>query len=350
MDKISQRQQVILSFFLQNDSLGSSDVHEMIERQGTSLSLVTIKREISDMVQRQLLMIFGKGRSRVYRISSRGRLYCSIDAHIYCTVEPDKRYGMNHFNFDLFPQFPTELFTSEEGYLLGQCTDTYRLRTKDLPIAIQKKELERFIIELSWKSSKIEGNTYTLLDTEKLILEHTEAVGHDKKEATMILNHKYAFTFVRDNVREFRTITRVNLETVHALIVKDLDVGCGLRQTPVGVVGSAYRPLDNVHQIKEAVDALAQAVEKMSTPYAKALLVLLGVSYIQPFEDGNKRTARIMANALLMAYDCAPMSYRSVDEVSYREACLVFYELNSMVPLKDIFLAQYEFAALQYVV
>ena len=105
-----------------------------------------------------------------------------------------------------------------------------------------------------------------------------------------------------------------------------------------------------MHQIREAVEALAAAVARAETPYAKALLALLGISYIQPFNDGNKRTARIMANAFLLACDCAPLSYRSVEEKDYREATLVFYELNSIVPFKDIFIEQYVFAAKNYAV
>ena len=84
------------------------------------------------------------------------------------------------------------------------------------------------------------------------------------------------------------------------------------------------------------------------TPYAKALVALLGLSYLQPFEDGNKRTSRIMANALLLAHGCAPLSYRSVEEREYREAMLVFYEINSLMAFKKIFIDQYEFAARNY--
>jgi fido (protein-threonine AMPylation protein) len=95
---------------------------------------------------------------------------------------------------------------------------------------------------------------------------------------------------------------------------------------------------------------LSQAITKSKTPYDKAIIALLGISYIQPFEDGNKRTARMMANALLLAHGCAPLSYRSVEEAEYREAGLVFYELNSMMPMKDIFIGQYEFATQNYAV
>lgn len=274
----------------------------------------------------------------------------SVDAHRYNTVEPDKRYGSERYNFALFSALPQSIFSDKETRILNEATAEYKRRTHDISATIQKKELERLVIELSWKSSRIEGNTYTLLDTEKLILEGIEAPGHSKDEARMILNHKEAFTFVHENVGHFAKLTKGNLEELHAVLVKDLGVGGGLRRWAVGVLGSRYRPLDNIHQITDAVTDLSLAVARASSPYAKALIALLGVSYIQPFEDGNKRTARLMANALLLAHGLAPLSYRSVDEKAYREAMLVFYELNTLVPFKEIFVAQYDFAARNYAV
>lgn len=234
--------------------------------------------------------------------------------------------------------------------VLKSATQEYEKRTKQATPVSRQRELERLVIELSWKSSKIEGNTYTLLDTERLILKHQEAAGHDKNEARMILNHKDAFHFIHDHAEKFHTVTRANLEQVHSLLVKGLGVGRGLRKGLVGVTGSKYRPLDNQHQILDAVHDLSSAVSRARSPYTKILLALLGVSYIQPFEDGNKRTSRLMANALLLAHGLAPLSYRSVDENAYREAMLVFYELNSIQPFKKIFIEQYDFAARTYAV
>jgi Fic family protein len=166
----------------------------------------------------------------------------------------------------------------------------------------------------------------------------------------MILNHKEAFIFAREHSAQFTNLSRTNLEALHAILVKDLQVGQGLRQKPVGVVGSKYRPLDNIHQITEAVEALCLAVNRADSAYDQALLALLGISYIQPFEDGNKRTSRLMANALLISAGLAPLSYRSMDENAYREALLTFYELNSLIPFKKIFISQYDFAARNYAV
>ena len=257
---------------------------------------------------------------------------------------------MRRYNFDLLPAIPADLFSDETLGVLRQATTEYERRTTDISAVIQKKELERLIIELSWKSSKIEGNTYTLLDTEKLILENKEAHGHAKEEARMILNHKDAFTFIHENKIKFITLSRFNLEQVHAIVVKGLNIQTGVRKKPVGVLGSVYQPLDNAHQITDAIEALVAVVSHAKTPYAKALIALLGISYIQPFEDGNKRTSRLMVNALLLAHGCAPLSYRSVDEKEYREAILVFYELNSLKAFEKIFVAQYDFAARNYAV
>src|SRR3989338_8881398 len=347
MVEINQKQQKILALFLQNGAMRSSEVHFGL---GTEMALVTIKRTLAELVEIGVLHSIGSGRSTGYEITTTGRVFAHTDAGIYCVVEPDKRYGFDRYNFDLLPQFPTELFSEAEQEALESATAEYRQRTEDIPSAIQKKELERLIIELSWKSSKIEGNTYTLLDTEKLILENKEAPGHDRKEAQMILNHKEAFNYVRQQADTFKTLTRKNLEELHAILVKDLNVELDLRKRPVGVLGSIYRPLDHAQQILEAVEVLGGAVSTIANPYAKALVAILGLSYIQPFEDGNKRTSRLLANAILLAYDRAPLSYRSVDESDYREAVLVFYELNSIMPFKKIFISQCEFAAKNYAV
>jgi|SRR3989344_1327577 len=347
---ISEKEQTLINIFIRGIPLSSSEAHAELIKIGKKTSLVTVKRTLSEMLRNDLLIASGSGPSTVYDISVRGRLFAEIDTKTYCSIEPDARHGKRAYNFDLLSNLPADIFSKEELDFLENATDVYKERIIDLPPAIQRKEWERLVIELSWKSSRIEGNTYTLLDTEKLILENKEAPGHDKKEAQMILNHKFAFSYIHDNPERFKTITRKNLEELHAIIVKGLSIGLGFRQRSVGVTGSVYRPLDNIYQISEAVDDLEAAVSKASTPYVKALIAILGISYIQPFEDGNKRTARLMANAMLLSHGCAPLSYRSVDEDQYKESTLVFYELNSIVPFKKILIEQYDFAARNYAV
>ena len=347
---ITEKQQKLLRVLLVLGSASSSSLHEMLLKDGVSTSLVSVKRELSQLVKQKIFLTEGSGPAVRYTISSLGRVFSSVDAHKYCSLDPDVRYGLSGYNFDLLSQFPSAVFSREELQGLAVATKKYLLRAHGLSLALQKKELERLIIELSWKSSKIEGNTYTLLDTEKLILENKEAKGRKASETQMILNHKDAFQFVIAHAQEFKTLTKNNIEVLHKILVKNMGVASGFRKGMVGITGSKYRPLDNQHQIREAFENLCAVVLKLKTPYEKALMALLGIGYIQPFEDGNKRTSRLIANAILLAYGCAPLSYRSVDEEEYREATLVFYELNSIVPFKKIFKEQYVFAAENYAV
>lgn len=343
------KQQRLLSLIREKSTMRSSQLHAEIKQHDT-VSLVTVKRALTILAKAGFLSVAGIGPSTAYALSTIGKLATPVDTRQYCNIEPDRRYGFTRFNVDLLHDVPSELFSDDELAKLTLATKEYVRRTKHLSPTIAKKEMERLVIELSWKSSRIEGNTYTLLDTEKLILEQREAPDHSRQEAQMILNHKDAFALIHNHAKDFRKLTKSNLEHLHATLVRGLNVGSGLRKAPVGVLGSRYQPLDNVHQITDAIQALSASVTRMESPYAKALLALVGISYIQPFEDGNKRTSRLMANALLLAHGCAPLSYRSVDETAYRDATIVFYELNAIVPLKNIFVEQYDFAARNYAV
>lgn len=240
------------------------------------------------------------------------------------------------------------LFSADEVIELTNKGDDFKKRIAGLSPTIIQKEFERITIELSWKSSKMEGNTYSLIDTEILIKEQREAEGHKKEEAIMILNHKKALDYILKDKEKFKEISLRDVEDVHRLIVGDLNVEFGLRSKPVGVTGTNYRPLDNIHQIKEAIEKVSGEINKAEDPWNKALMSLLAIAYIQPFEDGNNRTSRLMANACLIAGDVCPLSFRSVDESSYKKAILLFYELGNASLMKNIFLEQFNFAVGNY--
>ncbi|MBI2097411.1 MAG: Fic family protein [Candidatus Vogelbacteria bacterium] len=342
------RRELLLNFIRKCGRAASSEIHDHIVKSGEKTSLITVKRVLSQLDHEGVLSVSGKGRATTYALSEYGKLTSDVDAALYCSIPPDERYGSSGYNFNLFDALNFNPFSESEQDRLKQATNFYQSRAAGASEPIRKRELERFIIELSWKSSRIEGNTYTLLDTEALILRDVEATGHSQAEATMILNHKKAFTFIYEHQEKFKTLTRSNVEDVHKLLVQDLGVRHNLRSQAVGVIGSLYRPLDNEYQIREALEKLSAAISRFRNGYAKAFFALLGLSYLQPFEDGNKRTARLMTNAVLLAHDLAPLSYRSVEEKSYREAIIVFYELNALSPIKKIFVEQYDFAARNY--
>lgn len=351
MNRLNSRQLDILEGMFLNEDFSSSDVFGFISKK-QKVSLITIKRDLNYLVDFKYLKRKGKGRSTVYQKTVLGVLSSPIDASEYNAVEPDKRNGNNSFNFSLFEEFPLDIFTDEEKKTLDVVTIQYRKKIKKIVPTIQLKEFERFVIELSWKSSKIEGNTYTLLDTERLLRDGIPAEGHAPSEAIMILNHKKAFSFVMNNLDNLKKngITLSFVEKIHEILIEGLGVSRGIRNGLIGIIGTKYKPLDNRYQINEALESLLKIVNKMNNSFSKALTLLIGISYIQPFEDGNKRAARLLCNAMLLAGNCVPLSYRSVDENYYRKSILVFYEKNSLIPIKKIFIEQYLFSADNYLV
>ena len=131
-------------------------------------------------------------------------------------------------------------------------------------------------------------------------------------------------------------------------MIKELAVEKNLRKRRVGISGTNYRPLDNEFQILEALKNTCDLINKKENVFEKALLTLVLISYIQPFMDGNKRTARIVSNALLMSENHCPLSFRTVGSIDYKKAMLLFYEQNNISNFKDIFITQFEFAVNTY--
>lgn len=203
-------------------------------------------------------------------------------------------------------------------------------------------------IELSWKSSAIEGNTYNLLETETLLKEGITAPGKKAEEALMLLNHKKALEFVRGNLDLFKTLKLSVIEKLHEVLTEGLQVTDGLRKRVVIIIGSSYRPPENEFQVREVLEQACELIQQQTDPFSKALLALLLINYIQPFEDGNKRTARILVNALLWAENSCPLSFRSVSIQDYKSAILLFYELNYLPAFKRLFLEQFQFAVKNY--
>jgi Fic family protein len=142
------------------------------------------------------------------------------------------------------------------------------------------------------------------------------------------------------------TISRI--EDIHRLLVKELDVDFNIRSRLVGITGTNYRPLGNQFQIREALQQTCDLINSRQNVFEKALLALVLLSYIQAFNDGNKRIARITSNALLIANGYCPISFRTVDSIDYKKAMLIFYEQNNIAAFKQIFISQFEFAVKSY--
>ena len=211
-----------------------------------------------------------------------------------------------------------------------------------------EKEIERLAIDLSWKSSQIEGNTYSLLETERLLKEKETAAGKAKDEAIMLINHKDAIDFIVQNADYIEPLTTTKIEEIHSILMKDLGVDKNIRNRRVGISGTNYKPLDNEFQIEENLKLMCSLINRKNNAFEKALLALILISYIQPFVDGNKRTARIISNSLLLSNNACPISFRTVDSIEYKKSMLIFYEQNNISSFKEIFIDQFEFAVNTY--
>jgi Fic family protein len=268
----------------------------------------------------------------------------------YFAKDVDERQVQTSFNHTLLREqlFGLSLFTDEEMEHLNTLQAEFRSHLSAMTDNEYRREMERLGIDLSWKSSQIEGNTYSLLETERLLRESKTAEGKTKEEAVMLLNHKDALRFVLDNPDYLQELSIGHIEDIHTLLTKELSVDKGLRHRRVGITGTNYRPLDNEFQIREAMQTTCDLINSKSNVFEKALLALVLLSYIQPFMDGNKRTARITSNALLIANGYCPLSFRTVDSIDYKKAMLIFYEQNNLHAFKQIFINQYEFAVKEY--
>ena len=310
----------------------------------------TIKRIIAAIVADGDIVVEGQGRSTRYSLSPKAQLLLPYNIDTYFAIESDQRQVQTTFNFDLINNtLPSiELFTTDEVARLDDLQALYRKNISSLNPQAYQKEIERLGIDLSWKSSQIEGNTYSLLETERLLREKLTANGKSREEATMLLNHKTALDFVIDNPDFMHTLTVRGIDELHSLLVQELSVQRGIRNHRVGITGTNYRPLDNEFQIREALEDTCRLINSRTYVFDKALLAIMLLSYIQAFEDGNKRTARIVSNAILIAHGHCPLSFRTVDSIDYKKAMLIFYEQNSIHAFKQLFIDQYEFAVKEY--
>jgi len=335
----------ILAAFAKGKSLSSSEVAELVPAKR---SLVTVKRQLGILTRAGYLKQSGGGRSVKYALTKKGWLLKPFNVKQYLSTEPDSRLIQSCFQFDVFEPPYVNLFTDAELTQLEEATGIYHENAQHSDPSTRKKELMRFIVEFSWKTSRIEGNTYDLISTERLLLFGEKSPEHTEYEAQMILNQRAALEFILENQELWKDLKVSSLEKLHGLVVEKLGIARNLRRTIVGITGTNYRPLESEFQIRDALELLFQNISRSTNVYEKALWSVLGLSYIQPFVDGNKRTGRLLANAILIAHNYAPISYRSVEERAYKEACLVFYEQNSVEPFKQLFTEQYIFAANNY--
>jgi fido (protein-threonine AMPylation protein) len=346
MELTSRQNQILIYISLIGESiqglLSYKPFQEVTER--------TIQRELLILQELGYINKVGRGKATSYVLSEVGKL--SI-------VYPDDlldEYFRNESRVEVSYDFErlnslsqTELFSSAELIQLQSLDDNFRENLETLPPDLRKRELERITIELSWKSSQLEGNTYSLLETESLLKDGQKPSGRSEFETHMIINHKNALLFAQDNAELF--CGKINPQLImelHKILVENLEISHRIRDRLVAITGSSYKPLGNPHQISEELQKLCDVINASPNVYTKSLLAYVYISYLQPFNDGNKRTGRIMANALQVANSSFPLSLRALSATTYKLAILSFYEFGSIGNAKNTLLEQAKYAVKHY--
>lgn len=337
----------ILAFIKVHPLSSSKEVYEGLNGE---ISYATIKRRLVNLLDKQYIIRQGNAKNSRYSLSPTYSLFYPINMEEYYRKEIDERDILPGYNFSLIPEVldKAPLFTKEELDMLNSLQSQFTHNISLLSPNEYQKEMERLGIDLSWKSSQIEGNTYSLLETERLLKEKETAAGKTKEEAIMLLNHKDALDFIVQNPDYLEHLSVSRIENIHSLLIKELGVDRNIRTRRVGITGTNYRPIESEFKIREALEQTCSLVNCRTNIFEKALLVLVLLSYIQAFNDGNKRVARITSNAILIANKYCPVSFRTVDSVDYKKAMLLFYEQNNLSAFKQIFVNQFKFAVETY--
>ncbi len=264
-------------------------------------------------------------------------------------VEARKHVGYNSQFLDGYRPNTTFYLSPEQRTHLAEVGTT---KTGDEPAGTYAKQiLSRLLIDLSWNSSRLEGNTYSLLDTRRLIEFGEEAQDGNRLEAQMILNHKDAIEFLVSEADEigFNRHTILNLHGILAQnLLADETAAGRLRRIEVGIQQSAFHPLEVPHLIEECFDQLLATAQAIRDPYEQALFAMVHLPYLQPFDDVNKRVSRLAANIPFIKGNLSPLSFNEVPRSAYTEAVLGVYELNKVDLLKDVFIWACEKSAERY--
>lgn len=212
--------------------------------------------------------------------------------------------------------------------------------------------LNRLLIDLSWASSRLEGNTYSRLDTERLIELGEIAEGKDALETQMILNHKAAIEYLVHGAGRIG-VDRETLLSLHALLsdglLRDPQAGGRVRSRAVEISGCVYRPLALPQQLDELFGIVTDIAADIEDPFEQAFFLMVHLPYLQPFEDVNKRVSRLAANIPLIRTNLCPLSFIDVPQQAYVDAMIAVYELNRIELLRDVFVQAYARSCQQYV-
>lgn len=334
--------QAILDYLSSHPGAGRDDIRR---HAAPDVSETTVWRALKKLIDENRLEVAGKGRATGYTLAGAS----VVRSHLQTPYNRRKPTSYNKEFLDRY--IPNKTFYIAEADR-QRLQEAGRPDTTPLPAGTYARRiLERLLVDLSWASSRMEGNTYDILETERLIRFGQEASGKDRKEAVMILNHKEAIEYIVDNLADI-SISRQNVFSIHALLADGLLADPAmvgrLRRMAVGITHSSYRPLGDRFEIEEEFDILIQKAAAITDPFEQSFFLLVHIPHLQAFDDINKRTSRIASNVPLLKADLAPMSFVTMDDRDYIDGLIGIYELNNMSLLRESYIDAYLASAENY--
>ena len=351
-----------------DDGIGSIDIYNALKKRmrDDAPSHSTIKRRLSELINENKIIVYGRARAIRYRKVPSAQATPaapSVDPFIPLSDESKEiqdyvrrpvqgrvlvgyqRDFLEYYKPNRTYYLPDDIRTHLHN--IGQLGDQGHLAGGTYPTDM----VNRLLIDLSWASSRLEGNTYSLLDTQNLIEAGKVAPGKDLFEATMILNHKRAIEMLIEAAEDidFNMFTFLNLHGILSVnLLGDSNDSGRLRDKIVEIGGSVYMPMGIPQQVEQYFRLILDTAEEIDDPFEQSFFVMVHIPYLQPFTDVNKRVSRLGANIPLIKNRLCPLSFINVPEKFYIEGTLGVYELNQISLLRDVFVWAYERSCQRY--
>lgn len=354
------------------EGAGIDDLHADL---ADVVSRRTLQRRLALLVEQQRLHTLGEGRALKYRLApitgtmgaqEEGSDAVAVRVEVYVPTTADGEEIKNYVRQPIQHRTPVgyergllEAYRPNETRYLAPELLTHlhhigRSPDSERPAGTYARDiLGRLLIDLSWSSSRLEGNTYSRLDTQNLLERGQVAEGKDRREAQMIINHKAAIELLVEQAEDigFNTFTFYNL---HALLSENLladpSESGRLRSRIVDVSGTVFHPLAIPQQIEAYFRMILAKADAIEDPFEQAFFIMVHIPYLQPFVDVNKRVSRLGANIPLIRHNLCPLSFIDVPERAYVEGTLGVYEMQRVELLRDVFLWAYERSCRRYMV
>lgn len=353
-------------------------IDEITDALEFPVSRRTLQRRLALLVKHNQLIMEGGGRGSKYKVKppkivsigtahekdTAQTIQAEIQAEIYVPISEQSEAIKQFVRLPIQERQPVgynrnfmAAYRPNETYYLSEATRNHLLqigqsKQEVLPAGTYVLQIyDRLLIDLTWNSSRLEGNTYSLLETQHLIEVGESAEGRDAFETQMILNHKAAIGLLVESAEE-ADFNRYTICNLHALLSENLlpdPAACGrLREHSVGIGGSVSHPLDDQTLITECFNEVLAKAAAIEDPFEQAFFAMVQLPYLQPFDDVNKRVSRLAANISLIRENLSPLSFVDVPEKAYIDGLLGIYELNRTELMTDVFVWAYERSCARY--